>query len=57
MKKDKIVQFHKSGSGNISTRLSIPASWLAEIGVTEKEKNVIIEKKEKEIIIYKEEKK
>ncbi|MDD7411263.1 hypothetical protein [Fusobacterium gastrosuis] len=53
MKKEKIVQFHKSGSGNISTRLSIPASWLAELGITEKEKKVIIEKKEKEIRIYK----
>lgn len=57
MKKSKIVQFHKSGSGNISTRLSIPASWLAELGITEKEKKVIIEKKEKEIRIYKEDEK
>lgn len=39
-KKDKIVQFNKSGNGNITSRISIPSKWLEKIGVTEEDKTV-----------------
>lgn len=39
-KKDKIVQFNKSGNGNITSRISIPGKWLEKIGVTGEDKTV-----------------
>lgn len=53
MKKINNIQFHKSGSGNISARVGIPTSWLAELGIDENNRNVVVEKKQNKILIYK----
>ncbi|WP_294065205.1 hypothetical protein [uncultured Fusobacterium sp.] len=39
-KKDKSIQFSKSGNGAISPRISIPNSWIEKLGVTEDDKKV-----------------
>lgn len=39
-KKDKSIQFSKSGNGAISPRISIPNSWVEKLGVTEDDKKV-----------------
>ena len=50
------VMFNKSGSGSISTRLSIPKEWINAMGVTPENRQVIatFDKKNKIIKIRKE---
>lgn len=49
------VSFSKSGSGSITSRLSIPISWLKEIGVTPDCKQVVLIKDGDKIILKKSE--
>lgn len=51
------VSLVKSGKGNITPRISIPHSWLKKIGITEKEREVLLtfDEKGKKIIIEKKE--
>lgn len=39
-KKDKVIQLAKSGKGILSPRISLPASWIEKLGVTEDDKKV-----------------
>ncbi len=39
-KKEKIIQFSKSGNGGTSPRISIPSSWIEKLGVTQDDKKV-----------------
>ena len=45
-KKAKVI-FNKSGGtaskGGITNRITIPTTWIREMGITEEERNVIIE--------------
>lgn len=40
-KKSKKVIFTKSGSGAINTRVSLPVSWIKEMGITEDNKEIV----------------
>ena len=37
------VMFQKSGSGSISTRIALPKKWVDKMGVTQDEREVIVE--------------
>lgn len=52
-KKIKRIMFPKSGAGSISPRITLPITWLREIGVTEEERKVEVIFTGKEIIIKK----
>lgn len=39
-KKDKTIQFNRAGNGSITPRVSLPASWVEKLGVTEEDKKV-----------------
>ena len=47
------VIFTKSGSGSISTKLSIPKKWVDKMGITQNEKGILAEFVEDKIIISK----
>lgn len=49
------VSFGKSGAGSISPKISLPVTWLREIGVTpdEREVKIMVNEKTKQIIIKK----
>ncbi|EGT5044476.1 AbrB/MazE/SpoVT family DNA-binding domain-containing protein [Clostridioides difficile] len=47
------VIYNKSGSGSVSTKLSIPISFFRELGVTETDRTVEVTLKGDEIIIKK----
>jgi len=47
------VIYSKSKSGSISTKLSIPITWLKELGVTEENREVILIKEGDKLIIKK----
>lgn len=55
-KKAKVI-FNKSGGtaskGGITNRITIPTTWIREMGITEEERNVIIEFDGKTITIEK----
>lgn len=40
-KKSKKVIFTKSGRGSINTRVSLPVSWIKEMGITEDNKEIV----------------
>lgn len=40
-KKEKIIQFTKAGNGSITPRISLPASWVEKLGVTQENKNIL----------------
>lgn len=44
---------NKSGSGSITTRATLPISWIKEMGLNEEERNLILEFDGKKIIIKK----
>lgn len=54
-KKKRNIMFPKSGAGSISPRITLPITWLREIGVTEEKKEVEVIFTGKEIIIKKKE--
>ena len=37
------MMFQKGGSGSVTTRLAIPKSWVDKMGVTQDEREVIVE--------------
>ena len=44
MKKRQInMMFQKGGSGSVTTRLAIPKTWVDKMGVTQDEREVIVE--------------
>lgn len=47
------VNYNKSGSGSVSTRLNLPITFLRELGVTESDRSVEVTLKGDEIIIKK----
>lgn len=47
------IMFQKGGSGSTTTRISIPLSWVREIGVNEKEREVEVSFDGENIIIHK----
>lgn len=51
--RDLKVTYNKSGSGSVTSRISLPITWLREIGVTEENREVIIELTDDSIIIKK----
>ncbi|MCC0724457.1 AbrB/MazE/SpoVT family DNA-binding domain-containing protein [Clostridioides sp. ZZV14-6104] len=55
MKETRIlnVNYNKSGSGSVSTRLNLPITFLRELGVTEIDRSVEVTLKGDEIIIKK----
>lgn len=44
---------NKSGSGSITTRATLPISWIKEMGLNEEERNLILEFDGEKIIIKK----
>ena len=54
MEKRKInMMFQKGGSGSITTRIAIPKKWVDKIGVTQGEREVIIEFDGERIVVRK----
>lgn len=56
MKKRELnIAFYKSGSGSISTRITLPKKWIDEMGINPEERKVEVEYNEdtKEITIKK----
>lgn len=53
-KKKKNVIFNKSGSGNLTTKIAVPMSWLTQMGVSQEDKEVEIIFDGETIIIKKE---
>lgn len=53
-KRDLNISFYKAGNG-IGTRISLPKTWLTEIGITKESKTVelILDEKNKQLIIRK----
>lgn len=47
------ITYNKSGSGSITSRISLPITWLRELGIDENNRDVIIEFKDSSIIITK----
>lgn len=41
-KKKKNVIFNKSGSGNLTTKIAVPMSWLTQIGVSQEDREIEI---------------
>lgn len=37
------MMFQKGGSGSVTTRLAIPKSWVDKMGVTQEEREVVVE--------------
>ena len=48
------ILFGRSGSGSISPRISLPMSWIKDMGLNETDKEVIIEYEDEKITIKKE---
>lgn len=49
------IIFNKSGSGSMNTKVSIPITWIKQMGITEKEREVVAtyNEEKQEIIIKK----
>lgn len=47
------ITYNKSGSGSVTSRISLPITWLREMGVDENNREVIIEFKNNSIVISK----
>lgn len=47
------VLFTKSGSGSINARISLPITWIRELGLNEENREVILELKDEKIILTK----
>lgn len=56
MEKRKLnVSFNKSGSGSITPRLTLPATWIKELGISQEEREIFIYKIGDNIILSKDE--
>ena len=49
------IIFNKSGSGSINTKISLPVTWIKQMGITKENREVVAEfdKEKQEIIIKK----
>lgn len=47
------MMFQKGGSGSVTTRLAIPKSWVDKMGVTQDEREVIVEFDGERIVVRK----
>ena len=47
------MMFQKGGSGSVTTRLAIPKSWVDKMGVTQDEREVIVEFDGESIVVRK----
>jgi hypothetical protein len=47
------IIFTKSGSGSISPKINIPMKWIRELGITEDDREVILEFDKDRIILIK----
>lgn len=47
------IIFNKAGSGSISTKVSIPISWIRQMGISQDDRNVVLEFDREKIIIRK----
>lgn len=52
-KKERTVNFNKSGSGSYTPRLSLPINWVRELGITKEDNKVSLEFEGDKIIIKK----
>lgn len=52
-RKELNISYTKSGSGSITSRLSIPISWLKKMGVTQEDRKVEVVFEDNEIRIKK----
>ena len=51
------VIFNKSGSGSINTKISLPVTWIKQMGITKDDREVVAEfNEEKQEIIIKKQK-
>lgn len=51
------IIFNKSGSGSINTKVSLPVTWIKQMGITKDDREVIAEfNEEKQEIIIKKQK-
>lgn len=51
------IIFNKSGSGSINTKVSLPVTWVKQMGITKDDREVIAEfNEEKQEIIIKKQK-
>ena len=51
--KRKKVSFRKSGSGSMTPSITIPITWLRDLGIDMDNRDIIIYKTDKSIIIQK----
>lgn len=55
MKKRKAnIMFNKNGNGNLTTRISLPVPWIKDMGLSEANREVVIEYEDEKITIKKE---
>ena len=47
------IIFNKAGSGSMSTKVSIPISWIRQMGISQEDRNVVLEFDGKQITIRK----
>lgn len=49
------IIFNKSGSGSINTKVSLPITWIKQMGITEQDRQVVAmyDEKRQEIVIKK----
>lgn len=47
------IMFNKNGSGNVTTRVSLPVPWVKELGFTEEDRQATIEICDDKIILKK----
>lgn len=47
------IIFNKAGSGSMSTKVSIPISWIRQMGISQDDRNVVLEFDGKQIIVKK----
>ena len=54
-KKINNVSFAKSGKGNITPKISIPYTWIKEMGINEEDREILLifDEEKKKIIIEK----
>ena len=47
------IIFNKAGSGSMSTKVSIPISWIRQMGISQEDRNAVLEFDGKQITIRK----
>ena len=50
---DLKIQFNKSGSGSLTPRVTLPASWIEELNITPEDREVIVTLLDDSIVIRK----